>query len=85
MMGGIGPVLSGELPWVLFWRYDGAVLGQVVWVLVGLVALLLVGRRVFSPRRRQDVNVNVVLPGRDSGEQAVSDVRKLEAQDREEE
>ena len=84
MVAGIGPVFSGELPWALFWRYDGAVLGHVVWVLVGLVAFSIVWRRVFSSHRRQDINVNVVLPESRNDEQAVSDVKRLEIQNREE-
>ena len=31
MIAGIGPVLSGDLPWGLFRRYDGAVLGRWFW------------------------------------------------------
>ena len=84
MVAGIGPVFSGELPWALFWRYDGEVLGHVVWVLVGLVAFSFVWRRVFSSHRRQDINVNVVLPESRNDEQAVSDVKRLEIQNREE-
>ena len=84
MIAGIGPVLSGDLPWGLFRRYDGAVLGQVVLALVGLAALLIVWRRVFGSHRRQEVSVNVVLPESRRDEPADSDAKRLETGDREE-
>ena len=84
MIAGIGPVLSGDLPWGLFRRYDGAVLGQVVLALVGLAALLIVWRRVFGSHRRQEVSVNVVLPESRRDEPADSDAKRLETGNREE-
>lgn len=84
MIAGIGPALSGERPWGLFWRYDGAEMGQVLWALAGLVALSIIWRRVFSTRRRQDINVNVVLPESRNDEQPVTDAKRLEARNQEE-
>ena len=85
MIAGIGPVLSGERPWGLFWRYDGAEMGQVLWALAGLVALSIIWRRVFSSRRRQDINVNVVLPESRTDEQPVTGAKRLEARNQKEE
>ena len=66
MSASIEPLLSGELPWTLFLRYDFAALRSTLLVLAGLVLLYIAGR-VVAPRRRQDVNVNVVLPDSRAG------------------
>lgn len=58
----IRPAMSGELPTALFWHYNGAVLRNAVYAIVGLVALFILWGTIFSRRRRQDVNVTVVLP-----------------------
>ncbi|MYJ78998.1 MAG: hypothetical protein F4047_12835 [Caldilineaceae bacterium SB0670_bin_27] len=60
------PMLSGELPWALFWRYDGSTLRMVLVVLAGIIAIAIIWFRVF-PRRRHEVNVNVVLPDSHGG------------------
>ena len=62
MLSQIRPAVSGELPWVLFWHYDGAVLRIAIYAIVGLVTLSILWRMVFSRRRGQDVSVTVVLP-----------------------
>ena len=84
MLTDIGPFLSGDLSSTLFWRYDGQILLNVAYGLVGLIALWVVWWRV-SPRRRQNVNVNVVLPesiGRDENNAVV---RRIESRGSEEE
>ena len=84
MLADIGPFLSGDLSSTLFWRYDGQILLNVAYGLVGLIALWVVWWRV-SPRRRQNVNVNVVLPeslGRDENN---ANVRRIESRGSEEE
>ncbi len=83
MSAAIGPVLSGDLPWALFWRYDVAALGNVLLALMGLIALIIVWRRV-SPRRRQDVNVNVVLPERRGINEIETNVKRIESRGGEE-
>lgn len=62
MLSQVRPAVSRELPWALFWHYDGAVLRLAAYIIVGLVALSILWRLIFSRRRRQDVNVTVVLP-----------------------
>lgn len=62
MLSQIRPAVAGELPWDLFWHYDGAVLKFALYVFMGLVTLSIIWRIVFSSRRRQDVSVTVVLP-----------------------
>ena len=62
MLPQIRPAVSGELPWALFWHYYGAILRNAVYAIVGLVALSILWRMVLFRRRRQDVNVTVVLP-----------------------
>lgn len=62
MLSQVRPAVSGELPWVLFWHYEGAVLRVAIFAIVGLVTLSILWRRVFSRRLRQDVSVTVVLP-----------------------
>ena len=84
MLTDIGPFLSGDLSSTLFWRYDGQILLNVAYGLVGLIALWVVWWRV-SPRRRQNVNVNVVLPesiGRDENNAVVG---RIESRGSEEE
>lgn len=76
MLAAIGPALSGELPLTLFWYYDGRVLLNVLYVLAGLILLYIVWRRVFTGRR-QDVNVNVVLPGNQGSVGSDSDVKRI--------
>lgn len=76
MFAAIGPALSGELPLTLFWYYDGRVLLNVLYVLAGLIVLYIVWRRVF-PGRRQDVNVNVVLPGNQGSIGSDSNVKRI--------
>ena len=58
------PVISGELPWSLFWHYERAALGSLGWALAGLIVLYVLLKLLFFRRQRQDVNVNVVLPER---------------------
>ena len=62
MLPQIRPALSGELPWTLFWHYYGAIFRNAIFAIVGLIALSILWRMVFFRRRRQDVNVTVVLP-----------------------
>ena len=62
MLSAIRPVLSGELSWALFWRYEGAALRNTLYSLAGLFVLAILWRRIISRRQRQDVNVTVVLP-----------------------
>jgi len=62
MLSQIQLAVSGELPWDLFWHYDGAILRIAIYTIVGLVTLSILWRMVFSSRRRQDVSVTVVLP-----------------------
>ena len=62
MLSQIRLAVSGELPWDLFWHYDGAILRIAIYTIVGLVTLSILWRMVFSSRRRQDVSVTVVLP-----------------------
>ena len=83
MSAAIGPVLSEDLPWALFWRYDVAALGNVLLALMGLIALIIVWRRV-SLRRRQDVNVNVVLPERRGINEIETNVKRIESRGGEE-
>lgn len=83
MSAAIGPVLSGDLPWALFWRYDVAALGNILLALMGLIALIIVWRRV-SPRRRQDVNVNVVLPEKRGINEIDTNAKRIESRGGEE-
>ena len=83
MSAALGPVLSGDLPWALFWRYDVAALGNVLLALMGLIVLIIVWRRV-SPRRKQDVNVNVVLPERRGINEIDTNVKRIESRGGEE-
>ena len=79
MLAAIGPVFSGELPWALFWRYDGSTLRMSIYVLAGLIILYFARGRIFPRRRQQDVNVTVVLPesrGRDEND---TNVKKIES------
>ncbi|MDE0141113.1 MAG: hypothetical protein OXI80_05390 [Caldilineaceae bacterium] len=62
MLSQVRPAVSGELPWALFWHYEGAVLRVAILAIVGLVTLSILWRMVFSRRLRQDVGVTVVLP-----------------------
>jgi len=62
MLSQVRPAVSGELPWALFWHYEGAVLRVAILAIVGLVTLSILWRMVFSRRLRQDVSVTVVLP-----------------------
>ena len=83
MVADIGPYLSGDLSSALFWRYGGTALLNVVYVLAGLIALLVVWWRV-APRRRQDVNVSVVLPERHDRDEKNAIVRRTERRSNEE-
>ena len=76
MFAAIGPALSGELPFGLFWHYDGESLLNVLYGLTAVLAIYIVWRRVF-PGRRQDVNVNVVLPGNQGSVGSDSDVKRI--------
>ena len=79
MLAAIGPVFSGELPWALFWRYDGSTLRMSIYVLAGLIILYFARGRIFPRRRQQDVNVTVVLPesrGRDEND---TNVKRIES------
>ena len=79
MLAALGPVLSGELPWALFWRYDGSTFRMSIYVLAGLIILYFARGRIFPRRRQQDVNVTVVLPesrGRDEND---TNVKKIES------
>ena len=64
ILGDLGPVLSGQVPWALFWHKNAATLGNprnLLYVLAGLIILYLLLR--FSFRRRQpEVNVTVYIP-----------------------
>lgn len=62
LMASIGPALSGEVPWALFWYFDGVALRSSLYFVVALIALSFLWRRFMPRRKRQDVNVNVVLP-----------------------
>lgn len=62
MLAAIGPALSGELSWALFWHYEGTALRNTLYSLAGLIVLAILWRRISLRRRRQDVNVTVVLP-----------------------
>ena len=84
MLAAIGPALSGDLPLTLFWHYDGRVFLNVLYALAGLIALYVVWRRVF-PGRRQDVNVNVILPENRGGVESDSNVNRIETRVSEEE
>ena len=80
MLAALGPVLSGELPWALFWRYDGSTLRLSIYVLAGLIILYFARGRIFPRRRQQDVNVTVVLPesrGRDENDTNVKRIESL--------
>ena len=73
----IGPTLSGELPWALFWHYDGAVLRNMLYALAGLVVLAILWRKIVPRRRRQDVNVTVVLPEDRGSNESDNDARQF--------
>ena len=62
MLLSIGPALSGELSWALFWHYEGPILRNSLYLLAGLIVLAILWSRIRSRRKRQDVNVTVVLP-----------------------
>ncbi len=62
MLLSIGPALSGELFWALFWHYEGPILRNSLYLLAGLIVLAILWSRIRSRRKRQDVNVTVVLP-----------------------
>ena len=62
MLAAVGPALSGELSWDLFWHYEGTALRNTLYSLAGLIVLAILWRRISLRRRRQDVNVTVVLP-----------------------
>ncbi len=83
MLAAIGPTVSGELPFSLFWRHDGRILLNVLFVLAGLIALYIVWRRVF-PGRRQDVNVNVIVPNNQGTNESDSGIRRIETRSDEE-
>ena len=83
MLAAIGPTVSGELPFSLFWHFDGRILVNVLYVLAGLIALYLVWRRVF-PGRRQDVNVNVIVPNNQGTDESASGIRRIETRSDEE-
>ena len=78
MLAAIGPVLAGDFPGALFWRYDGMVLGNVALIAVGLIALVILWRRV-SPFRRQDVNVTVVLPESRGRDETDASIKKIDS------
>ena len=62
MLTALGPAVSGELPWALFWHFDGAVLRRSMYLVVALIGLSFLWRRYMPRRKGQDVNVTVVLP-----------------------
>lgn len=79
MLSKIRLAVSGELPWALFWHYDGALLRFALYAVVGLVTLSLIWRMVFSSRRRQDVSVTVVLPESRDGSSSDPTPKKSES------
>ena len=79
MLAAIGPALSGELSWALYWHYEGAALRNTLYALAGLLVLAILWRRVLSRHRRQDVNVTVVLPENRGGSGSDPDSKSIEA------
>lgn len=62
-----GPVLSGTIPLALFFSYDGIILLNMLYWLVGIAVIYFVFRRL-SPRRGQGVTVTVNLPQKPDGQ-----------------
>ncbi|MDE0630937.1 MAG: hypothetical protein OXH73_05480 [Caldilineaceae bacterium] len=79
MLAAIGPALSGELSWALYWHYEGAALRNTLYALAGLLVLAILWRRVLSRHRRQDVNVTVVLPENRGSSGSDPDSKSIEA------
>jgi len=78
MLSTIRPALSGELSWALFWHYEGAALRNSLYALAGLIVLAILWKRVLSRRRRQDVNVTVVLPENRGSSESDPDSKRIE-------
>ena len=79
MLAMLGPAISGELSWRLFWLYDGVVLRNVLYAFAVLIVLTILWRKTISRRQRQDVNVTVVLPDNHGGSGGNSETKRIES------
>ena len=79
MLAMLGPAISGELSWRLFWLYDGVVLRNVLYAFAVLIVLSILWRKTISRRQRQDVNVTVVLPDNHGGSGGNSETKRIES------
>jgi hypothetical protein len=79
MLAMLGPAISGELSWRLFWLYDGVVLRNVLYAFAVLIVLTILWRKTISRRQRQDVNLTVVLPDNNGGSGGNSETKRIES------
>lgn len=80
----IGPALSGEPPWSLFWHYERVVLRNALYAVAALFILaFIIWRMLTSRRQRQDTHVTVILPEDRGGNEFPPDVRRTERRSRE--
>ena len=79
MLAMLGPAISGELSWRLFWLYDGVVLRNVLYAFAVLIVLTILWRKTISRRQRQDVNVTVILPENSGDIGGNSETKRIES------
>ena len=79
MLAMLGPAISGELSWRLFWLYDGVVLRNVLYAFAILIVLTILWRKTISRRQRQDVNVTVILPENSGDIGGNSETKRIES------
>ena len=79
MLAMLGPAISGELSWRLFWLYDGVVLRNVLYAFAVLIVLTILWRKTISRRQRQDVNVTVILPENSGDIDGNSETKRIES------
>jgi hypothetical protein len=84
MLAMLGPAISGELSWRLFWLYDGVVLRNVLYAFAVLIVLTILWRKTISRRQRQDVNVTVILPENSGDIGGNSETKRIESRGSEE-